>query len=90
MILDDAERGWAIKDRLAAATPGPWGVYNLSNGLWIRNTDTKQTVCYPGPDACLLPRTDVEFIAHAREDVAMLVDEVERLQAIVDRSSNDS
>lgn len=77
----------AIKERVAAATPGPW-YYNNAH------VATKEGVAggYPPNEASVCELYDGEyienkngvndarFIAHARQDVPVLVEEVERLR----------
>lgn len=76
-----SEKLAAIKARVAAATPAPWGIYHSLNGWHY----TK-----PGPEPVLTSydqtKADVEFIAAAREDVPMLVAEVERLTAGIQKA----
>lgn len=57
-----------IRDRLKAATPGPWTVVHELLNCWIPEVD--------GPMA--IGENDAEFIAHAPEDIAALLAEVER------------
>lgn len=68
----------AIRDRCEAATAGPWKSYiegrdHESGSSFIRTS---------GEDIELSGATDADqdFIAHARQDVPQLVDEVERLR----------
>jgi len=69
-----------IRERLAKATPGPWiegdGFIRAVKGGLNENWDILEIV-EEGPDA--KPNTD--FIAHAPEDIAFLLAEVERLTA---------
>jgi len=67
-----------IRARLQRATPGPWESF-------IENPDTcvgSSFIRTAGADIYLTGGTtdDQEFIAHARMDVARLLDEVERLR----------
>lgn len=66
----NAEKLNAIKERAAKATPGPW----RSAGLYGVRTQNDEALSIP------LRPSDATFIAHAREDVPVLVAEVERLQ----------
>jgi hypothetical protein len=81
----------AIRERANAATKGPWVrdyieinqrksscsiVGNVSNGY---NTPVCRLYC-----GFVTFEADVEFIAHSRQDIPALCDEVERLQRIVD------
>lgn len=79
--------------RAAAATPGPWTSYvegrdHLSGDAFIRFSDSddeddmyvprhRSTGCYPASTA------DQDFIAHARQDVPALIDDVRRLRALI-------
>lgn len=60
-----------IKNRLAAATPGPWEL--LGGNEYISPIGI--TVA---PDDGGVTSRDAEFIAHAPEDIAWLLGEVER------------
>lgn len=85
-----------IKARLAAATPGPW-IWHASPwedhaGLAVLHFP----VYNPKPGAAndvavtvVKSAADASFIAHAPEDIAALVAEVERLRADADRSFPD-
>ena len=74
-----------IKERLAAATPGPWKAKEDSwDGYSVVIDDN-------GPGVSIIAEQigqgedggwgDAEFIAHAPEDIAALISEVERLRA---------
>jgi hypothetical protein len=73
-----------ILARAEAATPGPW-IPGLDEGVVFKRISDRHyaTIISPGdaPDDHQPRSSDVEFIAHAREDVPALVAEVERLQA---------
>lgn len=58
-----------IRARANAATPGPWTTPEKNP------TDEYYASCFPA---------DEEFIGHAREDIPALLDDVERLRAIID------
>lgn len=68
--------------RYEAATPGPWidfleGRDHMSGESFIargRNRSEKDLYLIGGTDA------DIEFIAHARQDIPKLLDEIERLR----------
>jgi hypothetical protein len=73
----------AIRQRAEAATPGPW--YGFSSSWCVYNTpnsdgeliaDVYEYGGYP-PDA------NTQFIAHAREDIPAMLDEIERLRALL-------
>ncbi len=80
----DERRLAEIEQRCRAASPGPWkshveGRDHTSGGTFIetRNPDGTR-----GPDIELSGATvaDHDFIAHARQDVLDLVEEVRRLR----------
>ncbi len=78
MIPHEELRG--IKARLAAATPGPWtshveGRDHLAGSSFIR-TDGDDIELHGATAA------DQDFIAHARQDIPRLIEEIERLQQI--------
>ena len=77
-----------IKERLAAATPGPWKAKEDSwDGYSVVIDDS-------GPGVSIIAeqigqgedkgRGDAEFIAHAPEDIAALITEVETLRGQVE------
>lgn len=67
-----------IRERLAAATPGPWDHNTAAELIQTEKGDTVVVPAWFGED---LPRWEgAEFIAHAPADVAALVAEVERLR----------
>ena len=79
-----------IKERLAAATPGPWDFHVLpqSVGITVATIHSEQgpretcwTADLPPEIGGMGTEKDAEFIAHAPEDIAALVAEVERLRA---------
>lgn len=83
----------AIKKRCESATPGPWGVRlsdpGILSGVFYSG---KEEIFTPGTklpkSICRNPqfsqnqdiRSDMEFIAHARTDIPVLIEEVERLR----------
>ena len=79
-----------IKARLAAATPGPWGIQGAQSDYeivgpgpsvegWTQGPFVLEFSTWPSPRA--LKWKDAELIAHAPGDIAALVAEVERLRA---------
>jgi hypothetical protein len=70
-----------IEKRLDAATTGPWKSY-VENRDMVSGSDVIMT---GGEDPHLSGATiaDQDFIAAARQDVAMLVMEVRRLRALM-------
>ena len=83
----------AIRSRLAAATPGPWecGQTVLCEGDGCKHCwhtfDAQADVvpplgeCGPVAVACMLEHNNGSLIAHARTDLELLCDEVERLRS---------
>jgi hypothetical protein len=73
----------AIKERAAAATPGPWLPSMNGEGVWsdvIAGRAWANMVCRVWP-AMKNVESDAVFIAEARADVPALVAECERLRA---------
>lgn len=76
----------AIKERAEKATPGPWLVAPEKcgpEGQGVYESDGFGCICEVGdpyPRGNNRPQENMEFIAHAREDVPALVAEVERLR----------
>ena len=83
-----------IKERLAAATPGPWDADGTEvSQHWSRpepwltiatNEVDCMAYCYGGRGRGVERVEDAEFIAHAPEDIRALLAEVKRLQAQID------
>jgi hypothetical protein len=76
MISDDEIT--AMRERLVQTTPGPWT--SLVEGRdFLSGSSFIQTA---GDDVELAGATiaDQDFIAHARQDMALLLDEIERLR----------
>jgi hypothetical protein len=79
-----------IERRAAAATPGPWQEF-IDARDDISGDDFIMTggMANHGPDIYVshenvpAPAADLEFIAHARQDVPRLVAEVRRLRALL-------
>lgn len=78
------DRVQEIRDRLEAATPGPWEAWaglthdgERQDGISPRG-DLNIDVCF----TIISPQgsEDAEFIAHAPDDIEFLLAEVERLQ----------
>ena len=72
----------AIKDRCEDATPGPWWSIKIRDGQ-----DWHEWFQWPYPPmrvgaTIYTPQQirDINFIAHAREDIPALIAEIERLQ----------
>ena len=82
-----------IKERLAAATPGPWDFYVLpqSVGITVATIHSEQgpretcwTADLPPEIGGMGTEKDAEMIAHAPEDIAALIAEVETLRGQVE------
>jgi hypothetical protein len=80
-----------IKARLAAATPGPWRVWTDPDPTKVRATAVETAWCHGDIEGdtelitdYLPTDADAEMIAHAPEDLAALVAEVERLRGQID------
>ena len=78
-----------MRKREQAATPGPWAVFDDYLGLNVRTAGRRATSQSRAEMPELIAHgtstgdvefdaADAEFIAHAREDVPALLDEVER------------
>jgi uncharacterized protein (UPF0335 family) len=77
------ERKQAIRERCEAATPGQWKWKQCPVGhdLVSRSEDDQvRGLVVLTCDLDWVLDSDAEFIAHAREDVPALLDEVERLE----------
>ncbi len=77
----DASRLAAIRARVEAATEGPWEACTW-DAMERPHVSTANQHNH-GHDLPFTP-SDAEFIAHAREDVPALLDEVERLTAALE------
>ena len=85
-----------IKVRLAAATPGPWNsmTEETSDGENVYYT-VESKGAKPGDylldmsDTGAQGRADAEFIAHAPDDIAYLLAEVESLRSAMARAWNE-
>jgi len=77
MIGDDFLK--EILARVEKATPGPWesfvgARYNYSGEDFIRTPENDIYLMQGTPD-------DQEFVAHARQDIPLLIEEIRRLRA---------
>lgn len=75
-----------IKERLAAATPGPWFHRQVGGKFdWIADhrDHGQHRKIIVGKDALYGGTPDYAFIAHAPNDIALLMAEVERLRSDV-------
>lgn len=75
----------AIRERLEAATPGPW--VKCYRGAAGEEWEIHSDACGPGFCICVVSDADDEanadFIAHARWDIAALLEENSRLKEIL-------
>lgn len=87
----NAEQLNAIKERAAKAMPGPWyrgeGYEQMYPGYYVASEANGLIVL--AEEEGILRDEDVQFIAHAREDVPALVAEVERLNSVKHRLNSD-
>ena len=74
----------AIKERVAKATTGPWDINRNSDDdvfvtdIWFDGEDGGHVEIHGDTVASSI--YNAEFIAHAREDVPMLIEEIEKLR----------
>jgi hypothetical protein len=84
---------WAIKNRLAKATSGNWYYFlegrdhTSGSNFIMTNVENRDDWKNPnrGEDLEISGAThaDMEFMAHARQDIPMLIAEIERLKALI-------
>lgn len=84
----NAEQLNAIKEREAKATPGPWEAKGLQSLSYAR-VEKRETKYESKIIVEALNNDNIEFIAHAREDVPALVAEVKRLNTVKHRLNSD-
>jgi hypothetical protein len=77
----------AIRERAEKATSGPWGWSDakVRDGKYVfvpQGSYLADTLIMFG-DTYENGEQDAEFIAHAREDIPRLLDEIERLQRVI-------
>ena len=79
-----------IRARAKAARPGPWTAFvegrdfdGGSSMIRIGEGDDSAEDLYLSGDSQAVPAADYDFIAHARQDIDFLLDEVERLSKLV-------
>lgn len=73
----------AIKERCEKATKGPWMVpSNFPDEVWGFSAHPmgEDVIAAPDIHVAAVKESDGPFIAHSREDIPALVEEVERLQ----------
>jgi hypothetical protein len=78
-----------IRARSQAARPGPWTAFvegrdfdGGSSMIRIGEGDTSGEDLYLTGDSQAVPAADYDFIAHARQDIDFLLDEVDRLSKL--------
>ncbi len=82
----DNEELQAIKQRVDAATPGPWTAKARASDGYVDSFLGVEVEGPPDAQRGQFSRMeDADFIAHARDDVPALVAEVEQLRAEVDQ-----
>ena len=89
-MMDD-QRIREIKERLQATTPGAWRVWKPNDDYFGDDTPTVETesgqyIAQTGYDGLSYTvretmSADAEFIAHAKEDIAYLLEQLERGKA---------
>lgn len=98
-MTDRNERLKSIKERLEAATPGPWRMgslssYNAATGepeAFVYRLDSKDEretyhnrICVRGHEDAMDCDADAEFIANAPSDIGYLLALVERYEKALD------
>ena len=79
-----------IRTRAEAATIGPWGVETQGRDVTVLNRGTGVLIAGRAADGDEDAERDAEFIAAARDDVQMLLDEVDRLRAALAEARYDA
>jgi hypothetical protein len=81
-----ADRYKEIRARSKAARPGPWVAFvegrdfdGGSSMIRIGEGDNSGEDLYLSGDSHAVPTADFDFIAHARQDIDFLLEEIERL-----------
>lgn len=76
----------AIKKRCSKATPGPWIAYIEGRDHDGGESVIKRGVNWDEEDLYLYGATidDYEFISHARQDIPILLNEIERLRSLLE------
>jgi hypothetical protein len=82
----DGARLKAIRARSQAARPGPWVAFvegrdflGGSSMIRIGEGETSSEDLYLSGDDTAVPTADYDFIAHARQDIDFLLEEIDRL-----------
>lgn len=81
----------AIQARADAATPGPWEFDDEVLGVWTAADGALGGgICDPHDEYARglnHPLENMRFVAHARQDIPLLVAEVRRLRKIIERQN---
>ncbi len=81
-----------IRDRLEAATDGPWAWCNDSYGSVLRSAGLSPVCIYDTRQGLsqrpIVP--DCDLIAHSPTDIAALLEELERVQGFYEQASTDA
>ncbi|MCG5252570.1 ead/Ea22-like family protein [Brevibacillus agri] len=76
----------AIRERAERATPGRWSIAGRPPCVVSNPTGPREVICV-GQDSNVEGQRDnwddMQFIAHAREDIPKLLAEIERLQSVI-------
>src|ERR1700712_766955 len=96
-VTDDVEKRIAkIRERVGAATPGPWTVQQAIGGLYPvaqvagAREGNKWFTIEAGLPVRASSRVDGDFIAHSREDVEWLCAQLEVVASLIlDRRRED-
>lgn len=78
--LTDTELA-AIRERVDKATAGPWEIHDC--GIWESGFDFQRLIAKVPTDDIVFHTSHTAFIVAARSDVPRLLDEIERLKAII-------
>lgn len=80
--MDEKERQ-QIRERIGKASPGPWQYVISDEGEILCKMDSHHEIGWDIEGACPKCWANMEFIAHAREDVPKLLDENESLRTLL-------
>lgn len=88
---------YEIKKRLKATTHGPWKVYENEEGTCIGSVEDHPQLKSPEQIICMayssegkkihISKEDADFIAHSKEDVTWLIEELTRLHKLINDSA---
>lgn len=77
-----------IRERAEQATPGPWRYQSWEWRIYSPPGTQLSLDWLASVEGSAIPDADGDFIAHAREDIPVLLAEVERLRKLLDSSPN--